>query len=357
MPFFALLASVAIATARPVQAQDSTQSNNSRLGVLPILGSAPETGLQYGLTVFRVYRPSADSVTRPSVDQLAASNTARGQRKASFQTERWTEGNHWRLRARLEYQDYPLPFFGIGSSTPSEAEERYRATGAAIHLQAHRRLRSATYLLTGYRFSHTTIGDLTPGSSLASGQVTGSAGGNLSQLQGGLVRDSRDNIFSPHSGVLAQVVVTTSQAALGSDFSFTRLDVDLREYSRLKGFVIASQLQFSSTNGATPFDQLPSIGADTAIRGYTRGRFRDQQLLSGQVELRTPTWRRLGVVAFTGVGVVTQDSTGLIDTLWHPSVGAGLRYILFRQERNAVRIDFAKGRRSSGLYIGLNEAF
>lgn len=357
-PFVPLaVVGLAIGAPRPTAPQDSTPAPGARLGALPIIGSAPETGLQYGATVFRVYRAGTDASTRPSVDQLSASNTAEGQLKASIQTERWMSGNSWRLRARVEYQDYPLPFFGVGPNTSSDAEEWYRGTGGALHLQAHRRLRPATYVMGGYRLANTTIGDLSQTGSLVARTVTGSTGGAVSQLQGGLLRDSRDNIFSARSGTFAQAVVSVSTSALGADYDFTRADVDLRHYIPLGRYVVAGQFQYGRAGGTTPFDQLPAIGADSAIRGYTRGRYRDRHLMSGQVELRTPQWRRLGLVAFAGAGAVAPRAGDLARSVWQPSVGGGLRFLLFQRERTAIRVDYGRGRGSSGLYIGLNEAY
>jgi len=351
------VASVMVLAAAVAPAQDSSTVSRSRLGVLPILGSAPETGFQYGATTFRVYRSGTDSSTRPSVDQLVVSYTAEQQLKASLQTERWLEGNTWRLRGRVEYEDYPLPFYGVGPSTPTDAEEWYAARGPALHLQAQRRVRPATYVMGGLRFAHNRISDLEPSGKLATQTVTGWEGGTVSQLQAGLLRDSRDHIFAPRSGTFAQAVVSLSSSALGADYQFTRTDIDIRQYAALGRLVLAGQVQYARGGGTVPFDQLPSIGADTALRGYPRGRFRDRHLLSGQVELRTPRWRRLGAVVFAGAGTVASQASDLTRNTWQPSVGGGMRFVLFPREGNAIRVDFAKGRGSSGLYIGLNEAF
>lgn len=352
-----MVAVLLVATTTATEAQGSRSTERARLGALPIVGSAPETGFQYGVTLFRVYRAGADTSTRPSVDQFLVSNTAKNQLKASFQTERWMDANAWRLRGRVEYQDFPLPFFGIGPATPAGDEEWYGARGPAIHLQAHRRLRPATYIMGGYRLGHTRIGDVEPVGILARRTVTGSDGSTISQVQGGMIRDSRDNIFSPSRGTFAQAVISVSTSALGADHDFTRLDADARRYVRLGRVVLAGQVQYARGGGTMPFDQLPAIGADTALRGYTRGRFRDRNLLSAQVELRTPSWGRVGFTAFAGAGAVAARASELAQVQWQPSVGAGARFVLFQRERTSIRVDYARGRGSSGLYIGLNEAY
>src|SRR5678815_331621 len=71
--------------------------------VLPVIGSAPETGFVGGATALRVSSSESDSTTRPSTDQLYAAYTAKHQFSAFLATDRWTDGNRWGLSARLEY--------------------------------------------------------------------------------------------------------------------------------------------------------------------------------------------------------------------------------------------------------------
>jgi hypothetical protein len=99
------------------------------------------------------------------------------------------------------------------------------------------------------------------------------------------------------------------------------------------------------------------IGADTSMRGYPRGRFRDRHAMTAQAELRSGYWRRVGAVAFAGAGTVAPTSGSLASGAWYPSVGAGLRYVLSPRDRTTVRTDFGIGRGSFGLTVGIGEAF
>jgi outer membrane translocation and assembly module TamA len=99
------------------------------------------------------------------------------------------------------------------------------------------------------------------------------------------------------------------------------------------------------------------IGADTAMRGYPRGRYRDRQAITAQVELRSAHWRRVGAVAFAGAGTVAPSLSDLASGAWYPSLGAGVRYVLSPKDRTVVRLDLGIGRGSFGINVGIGEAF
>ena len=110
-----------------VQRRQSTIERSSTLRILPVIGSAPETGFVGGATALRVSAPVNDSVTRPSTDQLYVAYTAKHQFRAFASTERWSDGNRWGLNAQLEYLRFPQPYFGIGDDAPERAEEAMRS--------------------------------------------------------------------------------------------------------------------------------------------------------------------------------------------------------------------------------------
>ena len=99
-----------------------TAGAQARTFILPYFGSAPETGLQYGATVFRVGQPASDSVTRPSTSQLFASYTAKGQARAFAEVDRWSLANSWHVIGHLEWERFPLPYYGMGDTTTASSE-------------------------------------------------------------------------------------------------------------------------------------------------------------------------------------------------------------------------------------------
>ncbi|MFL5562739.1 MAG: BamA/TamA family outer membrane protein [Gemmatimonadaceae bacterium] len=333
---------------------------SSRMFVLPYLGSAPETGLQYGATVFRV-RQTADTATRPSTAQLFASYTAKSQAMVFASMDRWSAGNAWHVTGRLEWNRYPLPFYGFGDRAPASAEEFYTPEAFIASALVQRRVRGPLYLLGGYSFQNSRVTRTAPDGTLGGGRVFGDAGGILSQLQAGALWDDRDDVFAPARGSFVQLTGSYSGARSGSDYDFRRLVADGRHYLPLGGSrVFAVQAVTELTGGDAPFDQLSLVGNSNYLRGYTRGRFRDRDLAAVQGEYRAPLWRRLGYAAFGGAGRIAPRPSALFgaDVRTLPSYGAGLRWTLFSGSRSDIRVDYARaGAGQSGLYVALNEAF
>jgi outer membrane translocation and assembly module TamA len=172
----------------------------------------------------------------------------------------------------------------------------------------------------------------------------------------GLVIDSRDNVGA-RTGTYARIIPSIASRSFGADFAFRRFTLDARRYHRLGSHVAALQVQYDGVAGATPFDLMPMIGADTAMRGYARGRFRDRHALTAQGELRTAYWRRVGLVAFAGAGTVAPRFSALSEGAWFPSVGVGLRYALVPKYRTNARLDLGIGRGTFGISVGIGEAF
>lgn len=347
-----------LATSLPASAD--TARPRARTVVLPYVGSAPETGLQYGATVFRVRQP-ADSITRPSTAQLFATYTAKSQARAFVELDRWTAHNTWRVTGHLEWQRFPLPYYGFGDDVPASAEEVYTPRGVLAFATAQRRVRGSLYAFGGYRFQDFDIVETTDDGVLQLGSVVGSRGGRVGQLQGGALWDSRDNVFAPYRGAFVQVTGTVAANAVGSEFDFRRLVVDARRFLQVgERRVVAVQGVVETTGGEAPFDQVSLAGSSNYLRGYARGRFRDRHLASLQAEYRAPLVGRLGWAAFAGGGRVTSRVGDLVggDARILPSYGLGARWLLFASSRGTIRVDYGRGAdEQSGLYVAFNEAF
>lgn len=93
------------------------------------------------------------------------------------------------------------------------------------------------------------------------------------------------------------------------------------------------------------------------IRGYEIGRYRDRRMLVGQVEYRRELFWGLGAVAFFGLGEVGETFGDFNGSNILPGGGLGARLTLAEENHIDLRIDYAWGRDSSALYIGLMEAF
>jgi len=343
---------------------DST-TGRRRIQPFPAVASAPETGLQLGLTVLSVFEPPASHRARPASLIATAIRSTKGQTRLSLEGEHWSPDNDRRLQGLLAWQKFPLPFYGIGSGAPSADKEVYTPSGIEAAGSIQQRLRGAWYVVgTARLIAQDVAPDSSTGQLATNPAIVGRTGGRVSELGAGLLRDSRDYVFNPTRGTFAQASFAASGTYSGSEFDYQRLRIDARRYVPFAGsHVLALQLLLVGTMGAAPFDQLAMVGAGDIMRGYARGRFRDNWLSAAQMEYRSPIRHRLGVVAFAGVGQVTSRAGTLVDIIdidarLLPTYGAGARIQIDARQRTAVRVDYGRGRDgASGLYIGFNQAF
>lgn len=339
-------------------AQADSSTWRRRLQPFPAVTSAPETGFQLGLTMLAVFEPPAERHARPTSLVPTIVRSVKGQTRAVVDGEYWTRENARRVWGSLAWQRFPLPYYGVGDQTPETAKETYTPQGIEAQASVQQRLRGQWYGLVSARLIDQRITADASTGVLRARTITGSTGGRVSEAGVGLLRDSRDAVFNPHRGTLAQLTVTASRSAIGSDFSYTRRRLDVREYVPLGEFTLALHYLGLWIDGdAIPFDQLNLVGGGDMLRGYTRGRYRDVTLQAAQAELRTPIRRRVGAVGFAGAGVL-DDRNRTTGTTTLPTYGAGLRVQIDPRQRTAVRIDYGRGRDgASGLYIGFNQAF
>ena len=371
-------AMLVVASVAAAQERDSTARSavSTRTLVLPYFGSAPETGFQYGATAFRVQQP-ADTLTRPSTQQIFASYTAKSQAVVWAEVDRWTARNDWRLTGRVEWQRFPLAYYGVGDTTRESAEEIYTPRGIVASLAVQRRIGGPLYALAGWRYQDMDIVETDSGGILRRGGVRGARGGRVGQLRLGAIWDGRDDVFAPARGSFVQGTAAVAAAPFASDYDFIKFNVDARRYfpvgeqrvvavqgvlemTEQGGAVPTSPLGDADTRGGgdAPFDQLSLVGGSNYLRGYVRGRVRDRHLAAVQAEYRGPLIGRLGWAAFAGGGWIAPSVADLGDARFLPSYGAGLRWRLFAKSRSAIRVDYARGLAgNSGLYVALNEAF
>lgn len=170
--------------------------------------------------------------------------------------------------------------------------------------------------------------------------------------------DSRNNSFLPTEGWLMDGELTFSDESFGSDFNYQALSLSAKHYwslSERQTMAVFGYGRFAF--GDVPFFALSMIGAKGNLRGYPVGRYQDLMVMTGQVEYRWQAWRRIGFVAFGGVGAVSPDLSGFTSATTLPSFGVGVRYLLTEANKLNFRLDVARGKDDTLVYLGVGEAF
>lgn len=351
----------------PALAQDaaSTPTDSAppkaKVSILPVLGSAPETGLQYGVALFAT-KAHAVQGTRPSSLISNAIRTAKGQTRVFVELDRWTANNNWRFGGLAIWQEFPLPFYGIGDQTAEDDKELYTPRGTDLSAFVQRRIARAQWIQIGLRRTESAVIKTEAGGLLEPGTLPGSRGGRTVVASASLISDGRDNLFAPTRGHFAEFVASRADGALGSDFDFTRLRADLRTYRPAPfiggGHLLAAQFVAQGITSEAPFDQRSPIGSPSIMRGYVPGRFRDDWMMAAQAEFRSLISGSWGYAVFAGAGAVAPTAADLSGARVLPSYGAGVRFRMDPKSGATIRVDYARGTRGqSGLYVSFNEAF
>ena len=133
----------------------------------------------------------------------------------------------------------------------------------------------------------------------------------MGRLQIVISRDSRDRPANPSRGSEASLIAGLFQD-FDDDFRFWQLSADLRYYlhlfyNRILSLRLAGELNRPLSDREIPFYYLSELGRQETIRGFSRGRFRDRDMILASVEYHYPVWRMVNAVLFIDVGQVAND--------------------------------------------------
>ena len=332
----------------------------STIKAFPYVFYTPETELAFGVGGIFTFYTARDSILRPSKLTLSGYYSTNDQYKITLVPQVYFAENRWLVTTPTDFGRYVDRFYGIGNDTPDLGNEEYISKAFSMRLE----VQMPPFLMktdrTGfiYSFMNNTVTDTLQNPYLTSGSVIGAEGGITSGLGFSWVWDTRDSEFFPNSGGLSQLRFIWHSKVFGSDFNFTSFEAFLRRYWAHKpDKVIAFELYGNFAVNEVPFYQLPALGGQNRMRGYFLGRFRDRTYFATQIEYRSYFWWRFGFVAFAGVGEVAPRLGDWRIKDFKYTYGVGLRFKFNQTEKVNIRVDYGRGKGTSGVYFGLEEAF
>lgn len=169
--------------------------------------------------------------------------------------------------------------------------------------------------------------------------------------------DSRDFMLNASRGVFLQLDQTFTPRCFGNgDYNFSSTEVTFAAYGRLwKGAILAGELHGQFNYGHTPWAFLSEVGTNDRMRGYYQGRYRDKDLIEGQIELRQHIKGRNGIAAWVGLANAFPDFDHIAWRKTLPNAGVGYRWEF--KKRINIRIDYGFTRNGGGFIFNINEAF
>ena len=340
---------------------DTADVSKPKLLIYPTVGFAPETSWEFGFSTLYVYQANRDSINRLSELSAFTFYTLENQYGVWLDHALYTDKNEWFFLGRFRFQSFPLLYYGTGSEAPSDPLAEIEGNFFLLKERVLREIKPSLYAGLELDFSQlyrVSYEDLEDGFS----QPLGGNGSRNFGLGLGIVYDNIHNALNARDGLFSELAFLKYDQAWGSDFSFTTVVSDNRVYRPVnKRDVFAAQLfgQFTVA-GQPPFNQMALLGGENLMRGYYLGRYRDNNLIAGQVEYRFLPFsfsKRWGATLFLASGQVFDQFNNLTLNRFLPTAGSGLRFLLFPKKDIFTRIDVAFTREGPGFYFFIGEAF
>ena len=243
-------------------------------------------------------------------------------------------------------------YFGLGNRLPrlraedvSDAYYTFKAESIWVVPNVRIPVNQTIWLFGGLVLRKTDI-DVYSDTKLAADNPKGVLGGNLSQLQLGVMLDTRNREPDTQSGVFSEISFRFAHRVSGSDYSMWGFNTTHRQWHPLtqnKSLVLALRLGLDIQGGALPFfhqhilggSQRVEVGGNVVLRGFPNGRFRGNITAYNNTELRWQffSWTRerstyaFLLVPFADLGRVWLQGEDDKLSHIHGSVGSGLRFV------------------------------
>lgn len=314
-----------------------------------------ESSFGLGGMVSGLYRiDKTDSILHPSDVKLLAGVSLTGQYNVSIEGHNFFD-RYQRLNYKVEFQNRPLNFWGISYD-------------ACCHNPMSTYTRQGLSLEADYTYM--VYPNLYVGCALDVRYNYLSKIADVAYLQGqnewyyftgigaSITYDTRNSLTNPTQGVhimLKEMVYPGFVGTAGkSIFSTTFIG---NYYQRMwKGSVLAFDVYGEYNGENVPWPLRPELGEGSSrMRGFYRGRYIDNNMLSGQVELRQHIYKRFGAVVWVGCGSVFPSFKELKGSDFLLNYGLGVRFE-FKHNIN-FRVDYGFGKEMGGFVITLAEAF
>jgi outer membrane protein assembly factor BamA len=338
---------------------DSAAADRTGFVIAPVVGYAPETLFLFGVAGIHHFQLGRDfPPSRLSLYRFNLVYTLKNQAIAQVDYDINLPGDKVQLNGQLKYALFPDRYYGTGNRSAADDREDFNSRYWRLQLNSQRRLGSDFHVGLHLEMFIQSIVETESGGLLASGTIPGSRG--MSLFGAGIYGkwDNRDNIFSASRGSYLTLALNHFSPLLGSDHTFTQLQLDGRHYVAVgRDSVLAFQGVFKTTWGECPFQTLPMFGGAYLLRGFYEGRFRDQSLLALQLEYRLPLWGRFGLCGFAGLAQVQPDPGLFSLNGFHSATGIGLRYKFNRRENLNIRLDVGFADSAPAFYLTFAEAF
>jgi len=169
-----------------------------------------------------------------------------------------------------------------------------------------------------------------------------------------LIYDTRDNLFTPTSGLYSETSAIVFDEAFGGSRNFQRYEQMLIGYWTLSPNVtLGARGDYQQVDGDAPFYARPYI----YMRGIPAMRYPGERVGVVEGEVRWQFLGRWSVVAFGGVGSARIDEGPAPRTKTAGAGGLGFRYEIAHKFGMHVGVDVARGPDDTAVYLTVGNAW
>ena len=348
-------------------AADLDTTRKASFMVLPALRYSQEVGLEFGLgALYSTYLDKNDPLNRSSNFSTTLTASTKNAYNIAAKGDVWTAHNEYHIISELRFRSTPFNFYGIGNQTLEKDEDKLIQHQVKASFEIEKNILPFTYTGVSLGFEHYNFIDKESGGIYDTNPaILGKPGGSVGYIGVSQTFDNRNSNNYPTKGFYGRATYQYAPDFFGgNDFTGSQIKVVVRNFWPLaKRLVLGvNGIFYTIQSKDTPFYLLPQLGNDEIMRGYYSGRYRDQNLMAAQTELRYRLSNRFGLVAFAGGGRVFANGDFSFNQL-KPSVGGGVRYFYDPAKGLSVRADYGVGEkrpgeaRQTGFYLSLAEAF
>ncbi len=340
---------------------DTAADHQPSLTYYPSFAYAPETGIELGASILKLFRAKKDPANRLSEIQAFAFFTFNSQYGLWIDNAIYGDKDKWFFLGRTRLQRFPLFYYGIGSETKPHNYAVVDANNIIFRQRILRKVKPNFFI--GPEVDFQLLSDVNFKQPDQDPHVlpTGSNGSTNLGLGVAVVYDNRHNVLNVRQGLFAELAFLQYSPGWGSKYKFNSINADLRSFHRVsQRNVFAWQMYATFLHGEVPFNQMALMGGDMGMRGYYQGRFRDKNLVGTQAEFRMLPLsfsKRIGAAVFGGAAVVAPKLNHIHARNMRYSGGIGLRYLLFPKKDIYLRFDLGFTTEGSSFYIYSGEAF
>ncbi len=339
--------------------RDSNKPTDKKFdfGVLPGPHYSSTVGFGLGVVATGLYSMErSDTLLPKSNVSLFGDVTTKGFLLIGLRGNNIFPKERYRLDYRLYVYTFPTLFYGVGYGQGNDDanESDYRRMKFDAMLRFMFRVVPNVYVGPTLNFQFVRATEM----SAVGDALLGDQRRTVHALSPGVsfVYDSRDFILNAHRGWFMQLDQTFTPKGLGNTYGFSTTDFTASTYiPTWKGCTLAMEVHSRFNYGDVPWCMMAEAGNVNRMRGYYEGRYRDRNIVEGQLEFRQQITRRHGAVVWAGTAQVFPEAAALRWNRFLPNWGIGYRWA-FKQGIN-VRLDYGFTRNGGGFLFNINEAF